>query len=113
MDYAGPAFDPAEGERLAGIIGDKKILFMASHGVCTVGSNAAEAYDSLYYIERAAQVQLYAMWTGQKLRELSPVIIQKTLEDYSGGDYGGIPHWQYHFDALKRILDRQEPDYRD
>jgi len=113
MDYAGPAFDPAEGERLARIIGDKKILFMANHGVCTVAGSVAEAYDALYYIERAAQVQLYAMWTQQKLRELPPAIVEKTLQDYSAGDYGGIPHWQYHFDALKRILDRREPDYRD
>ena len=35
--YAGPAFDPAEGERLAGVIGDKKVLMMANHGVATVG----------------------------------------------------------------------------
>ena len=40
---------------------------MANHGVATVGASVAEAYDRLYYIERVAQVQLYAMWTGQPL----------------------------------------------
>ena len=34
--YGGPAFDPAEGERLAGLIGNKKILMMANHGVATI-----------------------------------------------------------------------------
>ena len=34
--YTGPAFDPEEGERLAKIIGDKTILFMANHGITTV-----------------------------------------------------------------------------
>jgi len=32
-NYAGPAFDPAEGERLAKILGNKTVLFMANHGV--------------------------------------------------------------------------------
>ena len=62
--YAGPAFDPAEGERLAGVIGDKKVLMMASHGVATVGKSVAEAYDLLYYTERVAQVQLWRCRAG-------------------------------------------------
>ena len=37
-NYTGPAFDPEEGERLARIIGDKGVLFMANHGITTVGS---------------------------------------------------------------------------
>ena len=37
---------------------------MANHGITTVGETVADAYDRLYYIERAAQVQIYAMWTG-------------------------------------------------
>ena len=45
-------------------------MFMSNHGVLTVGKSVAEAYDLLYYLERVAQVQLYAMWTGQKLKTL-------------------------------------------
>ena len=68
--YTGPAFEPEEGERLAKVIGDKTVLFMANHGITTVGETVADAYDRLYYIERAAQVQIYAMWTGQQLKQL-------------------------------------------
>jgi ribulose-5-phosphate 4-epimerase/fuculose-1-phosphate aldolase len=67
-NYTGPALEPAEGERLAKVIGKKTILFMANHGITTVGRSIALAYDRLYYIERAAQVQIYAMWTGQRLQ---------------------------------------------
>src|SRR5215471_4506800 len=56
--YTGPAINPEEGARLARVIGDKSILFMANHGISTVGPTVAEAYARLYYIERAAQVQL-------------------------------------------------------
>ena len=76
-EYTGPALDPAEGARLAGVIGDKKVLFMANHGISTVGATVADAYDVLYYVERAAQVQIYAMWTGQKLKQLpEPVVAE-------------------------------------
>jgi ribulose-5-phosphate 4-epimerase/fuculose-1-phosphate aldolase len=115
-DYTGPALDPAEGERLAAIIGpDKKVLFMANHGICVCAGSVAEAYDLLYYLERACQVQLYAMWTGRPLRQVKPAVVQHTIEQYQQvwPAYGGKSTWDHHFDALKRILDRQEPDYAD
>jgi ribulose-5-phosphate 4-epimerase/fuculose-1-phosphate aldolase len=110
--YTGPAVEPEEGRRLAGVIGDKTILFMANHGVTTMGENVADAYDRLYYIERAAQVQIYAMWTGQPLKKIPDTVVEKTKKDIGGaGLYEGPSPAQRHFDALKRILDREEPDY--
>src|SRR5579883_289573 len=111
-EYTGPAFDPAEGERLAKVIGDKTILFMANHGISTVGESVAEAYDKLYYIERAAQVQIYAMWTGQPLKKLPEPVVDKTRQEMRNNSfYTGLSPAQRHFAALKRILDRNEPDY--
>jgi ribulose-5-phosphate 4-epimerase/fuculose-1-phosphate aldolase len=85
---------------------------MANHGVTTVGASVAQAYDRLYYLERAAQVQIYAMWTGQPLKRLPEPVIKKTRREIGGASYyeGGTPA-ERHFDALKRILDRKEPDY--
>src|SRR4030081_2012864 len=111
-EYPGPALDPAEGARLAGVIGDKTVLFMANHGISTVGETVADAYDRLYYTERAAKVQVYAMWTGQPLKQLSAAVVEKTKRDIGGAElYQGPTPAQRHFDALKRILDRKEPDY--
>jgi ribulose-5-phosphate 4-epimerase/fuculose-1-phosphate aldolase len=110
--YTGPAFEPTEGERLAKILGCKGILFMANHGVTTVGASVAEAYDRLYYVERAAQVQIYAMWTGQRLKQLPEPVVQKTINDIGGARfYAGATPAERHFEALKRILDRRELDY--
>src|SRR6202166_1063520 len=96
-EYTGPALDPAEGARLARVIGDKTV---------------ADAYDRLYYIERAAQVQIYAMWTGQPLKQLPDAVVEKTKRDIGGASlYNGPTPAQRHFDALKRVLDRKEPDY--
>ncbi len=115
LTYTGLAFDPAEGERLAGVIGDKTVLIMANHGVATVGTTVAEAYDRLYYVERVAQVQLFAMWTNKPLRHLPQQVIDHTITAFrnSGEKYGGRSNADWHFAALKRILDRKEPDYKD
>ena len=111
--YGGPAFDPAEGERLAGIIGDKKVLMMANHGVATIAPTVSEAYDLLYYTERVAQVQIYAMWTQRPLHVLPQNVIDETLAEFaSAPQYGGKKPHVWHFEALKRMLDKKEPDYK-
>jgi ribulose-5-phosphate 4-epimerase/fuculose-1-phosphate aldolase len=111
--YTGPAFEPEEGERLAKVIGNKSVLFMANHGVTTLGVTVADAYDRLYYLERAAQVQIYAMWTGRPLKQLPAAVVEKTKREIGGAKfYDGPSPAQRHFDALKRVLDRTEPDYK-
>jgi ribulose-5-phosphate 4-epimerase/fuculose-1-phosphate aldolase len=113
-EYTGLADDPSEGERLAAAMApDKTILFMAHHGVIVTGKNVAEAYDRLYYLERACQVQLHAMWTGRKLKYLSPPVLKKTMAQFATTKaLGNKPApCEIHYAALKRILDRNEPDY--
>jgi ribulose-5-phosphate 4-epimerase/fuculose-1-phosphate aldolase len=114
-EYAGLAFDPAEGERLAGVLGPEcSVLVMAHHGVLACGTTVAEAYDRLYYFERACQAQLYAMWTGRPLKEVPPHIVARTLRQYANSPtYGGLSASEHHFAALKRLLDKSEPDYAD
>jgi ribulose-5-phosphate 4-epimerase/fuculose-1-phosphate aldolase len=118
-EYTGLAHEPAEGERLAAILEDgKTILFMASHGVMVTGRTIAEAYDRLYYLERACQTQVYAYMTGQKRRRVRQDVIatlrQQVAFGLEGGGVapkGGSPA-QRHFDALKRVLQRRgEGDY--
>ena len=113
--YTGLALEPGEGARLAAVLGPKnKVLFMANHGVLVVGETVAEAYDRLYYLERACQVQLYAMWTGSKLKHVPRPVVEHTLRQYAApSDYQGKPACEHHFAALKRLLDRHEPDYSD
>ncbi|MBM3597200.1 MAG: rRNA adenine methyltransferase [Alphaproteobacteria bacterium] len=109
--YTGFARDPAEGARLAKVLGpDKNILFMANHGVVVAAESVAHAYDLLYYMERAAQVQLYAMWTGQKLRGVNEAVVNKAMKQFVAiPTYYGRPHYELHFEALKRQLDAKPP----
>jgi ribulose-5-phosphate 4-epimerase/fuculose-1-phosphate aldolase len=115
-DYQGPAFDESEGNRMVALIEQnpgKPVVFMANHGILTYGT-IAEAYDRLYYVERVAQVQLFAMWTREPLNTLPDAVIEASNKTWTRGrKYGAKSNAQHHFDALKRLLDRTQPDYRD
>jgi ribulose-5-phosphate 4-epimerase/fuculose-1-phosphate aldolase len=109
-DYNGLAFDEGEGDRMMRALGNKSVLFLANHGVVVAGQNMHSAFDDLYYLERAAQLQWLAMSTGRPLRRIPDAVIQKTIQQFAKqGDSQAMPH----FEALKRILDREEPEYRD
>lgn len=108
-DYNGVALDTGEGDRMAAKLGDKSVMFMASHGVLVAGPTVAAAYDDLYYLERACQAQVLARQTGLPLRRLSNSVIDLTLRQYQGERVSAEPH----FASLKRLLDRDEPDYVD
>jgi ribulose-5-phosphate 4-epimerase/fuculose-1-phosphate aldolase len=106
--YNGLAVDQAEGDRLARVLGTKRVLFLTNHGVIVVGPSVAEAFDSLYYLERACRLQVLARMMGGKRRPVRPEVVERTyrLLRADAPQYSGA-----HFSALKRILDREEPAY--
>src|SRR5204863_5305917 len=67
-EYNGLVVDNAEGDRLARVLGTKRVMFLANHGVVIVGPSVAEAFDLMYYLERACRLQVLALSTGRKLR---------------------------------------------
>lgn len=107
--YNGLVLDREEGDRIARVLADKRVLFLANHGVIVVGPTVADAFDDLYYLERACQHQVLAMSTGRPLKPIDPQVAAMTYEQIEGERINA----QYHFQALKRILDKQEPDYAD
>jgi ribulose-5-phosphate 4-epimerase/fuculose-1-phosphate aldolase len=112
--YDGLALDVAEGERMAEIMGKHSVLMLANHGVIVCGKSVAEAFNSLYFLERACQTQILAMSTGKPMRRLSPQLAEKTRHQINHLQLSGEKNpCDYHFAALKRLLDRREPDYAD
>jgi ribulose-5-phosphate 4-epimerase/fuculose-1-phosphate aldolase len=112
LNYNGLAFDVSEGERLARALGEKSVLMMGNHGVLVVGLTLPQAFERLYFLERAAQAQVLALSTGRPLRLIPESIIQKTIAQFlAGGRVGGEDRADLHFNALKRVLDRSHSDY--
>ena len=110
-DYGGVALAETEGDRVASAMDGADILVMGNHGVMVGGADVAKTYDDLYYLERAAMVQILAMSTGRPLRPIPPEMVAETVSQLSRDN-----RHRYaveHFSAIKRILDRTEPDYRE
>jgi len=111
-DYNGLAFDHSEGERLARALGSKSALMMQNHGVLVVGQTVPQAFERLYFLERAAQAQVLALSTGRALRVVPDAVVKATAAQFkSGTQVGGRERADLHFEALKRMLDRTSPDY--
>jgi ribulose-5-phosphate 4-epimerase/fuculose-1-phosphate aldolase len=107
-EYNGLVVDNAEGDRLARALGDKRVMFLANHGVIAVGPSVAEAFDLLYYLERACRLQVLALSTGLKLRPIPEKVQHDT---YAMLLAQNAQYANAHFDSLKRLLDREAPGY--
>jgi ribulose-5-phosphate 4-epimerase/fuculose-1-phosphate aldolase len=112
LDYRGLALDESEGERLADALGSRSILVMGNHGALVVGDSVAEAFDRLYYFERACQTQLLALSTGRALRAIPSAVLEQTRAQFREvALIDGQRRCDIHFAALKRLLDRSGSDY--
>lgn len=108
-DYSGMALEANEGERVALVLGkSKSVLYLANHGVIVVGNSVAEAFDELYYLEKAAQLQVLALSCGRELAliddETAALVCKQWLEYPKSAEH--------HFAALIEILDKQSPEYK-
>ena len=107
-EFGGLAFEE-EGMRCAGMLSDPKVkvMIMGNHGVLIIGSDVADAFNRLYYFERAAETYIRALQTGMPLRVLSDEIAEKTareLEEYPEQD-------ARHLAELRALLDAEGSDY--
>ncbi|MEM7429805.1 MAG: class II aldolase and adducin N-terminal domain-containing protein [Pseudomonadota bacterium] len=108
--YDGLALE-SEGERCAVMLADpsKKVMIMGNHGVLVLGTTVADAFNRMYYFEKAAETYIKALWTQQPLRVLADDVAEKVasqIESYPG-------EGKKHFAELRAILDDEEPAYRD
>lgn len=99
--YNGLALDDSEGDRIAQAMGDADIVFLKNHGVMVTGPNVAEAWDDLYYLERAAEVQLKAMSAGRPVKPIATQVAQRTHAQIRAGDPASA---RAHLDSMMRIL---------
>lgn len=106
--YGGMAFGD-EGARCAEMLKDPKTgtMIMGNHGVLIIGRTVAEAFNRLYYFERAAETYIRALQTGRPLRVLPDEVAEKTAREWE--DYPGYA--ENHLREIKALLDIEAPDY--
>lgn len=107
MQYGGVADNAAEGRRLAAALGGRRVLIMANHGVLVAAPSVAEAYDELYYFERACQTMVLALSTGRPLNVMPPDLAERTARDWEAyPSYAAA-----HFAEAKALLDAKDASY--
>jgi ribulose-5-phosphate 4-epimerase/fuculose-1-phosphate aldolase len=105
--YNGLALDDAEGDRICAALAKADVLFMANHGVLVCGSSIANVLDDLYYLERAAMVQVLAQSTGGALRLVPEAVAAETVRQHEQERQQSV----LHLEALKRRLDQTDPGW--
>jgi ribulose-5-phosphate 4-epimerase/fuculose-1-phosphate aldolase len=111
--YTGTADFIEEGERLARLIGKRQVLFMKNHGVLVVGDTVAQAYRRLYKLERVCRAQVLAMGTGKPLEVLSDAVVAQVQAPPVNDRHSRAERERLFFEAMMRILDRENPGYAD
>jgi ribulose-5-phosphate 4-epimerase/fuculose-1-phosphate aldolase len=109
-EYEGVAADDNldERERLVRDMGDKPCLLLRNHGLLTIGRTVAEAFYWMYYLEQACRIQVAAQATGATLSMPSAEMVARVRTQSKDSPTKGWLPWQ----ALKRKMDREQPDYR-
>ena len=84
-------------------------MIMGNHGVLTAGETVAGAFETMYYLERAAKTMVLAYSTGQPLAVMDDRLAEKTAAGWDS--YTGAA--DAHFAQLKEMLDGTDPTYRE
>ena len=111
-DYEGPSLYLDERERLVESLDGKRAMILRNHGLMTVGKTVAAAFQRLYRLERACQVQIDAGAAG-KLNIMSDNLAAKSGVDTNAfaESEDGFGFGELEYAALLRKIDRIDSSY--
>lgn len=104
--------NPAECEALARDLGDKWLMIMHNHGLLSVGRSVPEAFYYLYTLENACKVQVDVMASRAEIIFPDKDIVADLSVKMGLTTEQPIDAVTRAWEALIRMLDKQEPDYK-
>jgi ribulose-5-phosphate 4-epimerase/fuculose-1-phosphate aldolase len=107
LGFEGLANDREEGTRLAAALGEHRVMMMGNHGVLIVGTSVSEAFEDLYFLERACRTLVLAYSTGRPLNVMSDEVAEATARGWDLYSAMGDAH----FAQLRAMLDEEGADY--
>jgi ribulose-5-phosphate 4-epimerase/fuculose-1-phosphate aldolase len=109
-DYHGVVLDDFERPALLRSLGRHNAMILRNHGLLVCGGSVPDAFDSLYYLERACQAQVAALAGGVPLVVMPDEIARRTAEQF---ERPNRPSQYKHWPALLRMIGRVRPDFAD
>jgi ribulose-5-phosphate 4-epimerase/fuculose-1-phosphate aldolase len=111
-DFEGITLMDDEKPRLVKNLGNKNILILRNHGLLTCGRSIPEAFQAMWGLQRACEVQVATDSTGRESIPVSAEVLAKTGQlmalQAMGGPAGGLE-----FDALTRVIEKIDPSYKE
>lgn len=110
-DYEGFAVNDGEQERLVADLGDKNAMILRNHGTLTAASTTAQAFELMFFLEKACKVQILTRATGMELHAPSQESLDNALRDLRvvAGANGAD---RFVWPAILRKMDRLDPSFR-
>ena len=108
--YEGIALDHEERERLVADLGpSNRAMILSNHGLLVGGRNIPEAFDQIYFLERACQAQLAAQSGGAELKVPPEAVCRHVAQQYQEDGYAPWiePAWA----AVLREISEQRASY--
>ena len=109
-DYEGVALNLDEQARVVRDLGMREAMILRNHGLLVVGASIAEAFNNIFRLERACQLQVTALSCNTELSMPPRDLIEATSHLYQPGVRRrfGLLEWP----ALLKKLDSIDPSYR-
>jgi len=108
-DFGGLGFEE-ESHKMAAAIGNNRSMLLANHGILTVGQTVGQAFDELYYFEKACETYITALSTNKELKIANSKIAEKTAQEWENYP---VNMGEQHLKAIRSILDKEDPSYKD
>jgi ribulose-5-phosphate 4-epimerase/fuculose-1-phosphate aldolase len=110
-DYEGLALNDEEKPRLVADLGHKMFLILRNHGLLTVGHTVADAFLSMFLLERACRIQILAQSGGKELIQIPDSVLAQIPAQEAVVTKGGPGRLVW--PGLLRKLDRLAANFRD
>ena len=108
--YEGIALDLDERERLVADLGEHRAMILQNHGLLAAGRTIPEAFNTIYYLERACQAQVAALAGGTEL-----VLPPEEVRLHTAAQFnreGSLEHYEMMWESCLRLVEHDRPDYR-
>jgi ribulose-5-phosphate 4-epimerase/fuculose-1-phosphate aldolase len=108
-DYEGIALYLEEQERMARDLGGSKAMILRNHGLLALGSTVREAFEVMYYLDCACQIQIDACAGGMhNVQLMSEAAARTSSTQFNRSDR---PANHKDWPALLRMLERRGVRY--
>jgi ribulose-5-phosphate 4-epimerase/fuculose-1-phosphate aldolase len=111
--YEGVALDLDERDRLVADLGAHKAMILQNHGLLVAGRSIPEAFNLIYYLERACQAQVAALSGGLDQLVLPPEEVRlRTAAQFNGDPAKSLTHSEWAWASALRLIEGSKLDWR-